>query len=102
MILNLWSHIFNGNYVQGVEYPMSGHYKYNFFKHFDMFVVEATNDLRNYLFLDGRFAKIICFSTDVFRNCFILQQVVVGIFFSSTDSLLGFFYSLNSLCLTKC
>ena len=24
-----------------------------FFKHFDMFVVEARDDLRNYLFLDG-------------------------------------------------
>ena len=32
-------------------------------------------------------AKIICSSTDVFRNSFILQRAVVGIFFSSIDSL---------------
>ena len=31
MILNLWSHIFNGNYVEGVEYPTHGHYKYKLF-----------------------------------------------------------------------
>ena len=29
----------------------------NCFKHFDMFVVEATDDYKNYLFLDGRFQE---------------------------------------------
>ena len=52
-----------------------------FFKDFDMFVVEAMDDLRNYSFLDGRFAKIICSSMEFFRNCFILQREVVGFFF---------------------
>ena len=46
-----------------------------------MFVVEAMDNLRSYLFLDERFVKIICSSMDVFRNCFILQQAVLGTFF---------------------
>ena len=29
----------------------------NCFKHFNMFVVQATNDCGNYLFLDGRFEE---------------------------------------------
>ena len=35
--------------------------------------------------------KIIYSLTGVFRNCFILKQAVAGIFFSSIDSLPGFF-----------
>ena len=45
----------------------------------------------NYLFLDGRFQELFYSSTG---GC--------GNFFSSTDSLLGIFYSSTSLRLTKC
>ena len=62
-----------------------------FFKHFGVFVVEVTDDLRNYLFLDRRFAKIICSSMDVFRNCFILQRVIVGIYFFFDRQFVGIF-----------
>ena len=63
-----------------------------FFKYFDMFFVEATNDLWK-LFVPRRM---------FFRNCFILQRAVVGIFFSLTDNLSGIFYSSISLHLKKC
>ena len=62
----------------------------NCFKHFDMFVIEATDDYENYLFLDGRFQELFYSSTG---GC--------GNFFSSIDSLLGIFYSWISLRLTK-
>ena len=80
MILNLWSYIFNDNYVQGVEYPTHGHYKYNCFKHFDMFVVEATDNLRNYLFLDGRFQELFYSSTGSCRIFFFFDRQFAGIF----------------------
>ena len=63
----------------------------NCFKHFDMFVVEATDDCENYLFLDGRFQELFYSSTG---GC--------GNFFLSIDSLPGIFYSSTSLRLTKC
>ena len=46
----------------------------NFFKTFRHFCCKS----------DGRFTKIICSSTDVFRNCFILQRAVVGFFLQQT------------------
>ena len=63
----------------------------NFFKHLNMFVVEATDDCENYLFLDGRFQEMFYSSMGGCGNfCF-----------SSIDSLPGIFYSSNSLRLTK-
>ena len=62
----------------------------NCFKHFDMFVVEATDDCENYLLIDGHFQELFYSSTG---SC--------GIFFSTIDSLPGIFYSSTSLHLTK-
>ena len=61
-----------------------------FFKHFNMFVIEASDDLRNYLFLDRRFEEL-----------FYSLTTGLGNFFSSTDSLREFFYSSTNHLLRK-
>ena len=62
----------------------------NCFKHFNMFVVEVTDDCESYLFLDKCFQELFYSSTG---SC--------GNFFSSIDSLPGIFYSSTSLRLKK-
>ena len=64
----------------------------NCFKHSDLFVVEAKDGLQK-LFIPRRtFSGIVLF----------FNGRLWEFFFSSIDSLPGIFYSLTSLCLTKC
>ena len=52
----------------------------NCFKHFYMFVVEATHDLQNYLFLDERFQELFYSSTGGCGNFFFIDRQFVGNF----------------------
>ena len=63
----------------------------NCFKHFDMFVVEAKDDLGKLFVPRWMFSGIVLFFNGRLWE-----------FFSSIDSLPGFFYSSTSLRLTKC